>query len=134
MRKRSNKSKQFWLYVAIILLGAFGSGIFVGFTNQKHQNRMVLVEEILEEACHCEEVIQIIYATGVQFGENGITTEKGEYQLIDCEFTSIKEEGERLNTILNSKVKGFDTIDYLELEFVNKDYNEKVIIKNGKIQ
>lgn len=134
MKKRNNKSKQFWIYVAIILFGAFGSGIFVGFSKQKYQNRMVIVEEILEEECDCKEVNQIIYATGIQFGEKGITTEKGEYQLIDCKYTSIKEEGERLNSILNRKIKGFDTIDFLELEFVNKDENAIVIIKNGKIQ
>lgn len=100
----------------------------------KSTDRSKSITEVLKDNCDCKEINQIIYAKGIQFGTNGLSTEKGEYQLVDCKFSSVKTEVQRIQTLLKSKVKGFDKVDLLELEFVNGAASETIIIKNGKIQ
>ena len=100
----------------------------------KSTDRSKNITEVLKDNCDCKEVNQIIYAKGVQFGSNGLSTEKGEYQLVDCTFSSAKKEAEKIQNLLSTKVKGFDKVDLLELEFVNGNNSETIIIKNGEIQ
>ena len=126
-------TKKFWKIVMLF----FAIGLFFGYSTAtffKSKEKSDSILQTLKDASECAEVNQLIYAKGIQFGPHGMTTEKGQYQLKGCEFISVKEEANRLNTILKEKVKGFDKVDFIELEFVNKDMNETIYIKNGKIQ
>ena len=130
---KSTSSSRFW---KIIFL-ALGIGLLFGYSVGsifKSNNRSDTILEVLREASQCDEVNQIIYAKGVQFGKEGLSTEKGEYQLVGCELSSIEEEAKRLHNILSDKVKDFQEVDLLELEFIKNDQHRTIIIKNGKIQ
>ncbi len=130
---KSTSSSRFW---KIIFL-ALGIGLLFGYSVGsilKSNNRSDTILEVLREASQCDEVNQIIYAKGVQFGKEGLSTEKGEYQLVGCELSSIEEEAKRLHNILSDKVKDFQEVDLLELEFIKNDQHQTIIIKNGKIQ
>ncbi len=130
---KSTSSSRFW---KIIFL-ALGIGLLFGYSVGsilKSNNRSDTILEVLREASQCDEVNQIIYAKGVQFGKEGLSTEKGEYQLVGCELSSIEEEAKRLHNILSDKVKDFQEVDLLELEFIKNNQHQTIIIKNGKIQ
>lgn len=121
----------------IIIILFLCLGVIFGYTvtsSIKGYNRSEDVLQALKDNCDCKEVNQIIYAKGIQYGENGFSTEKGEYQLVDCKFKSVKTEVERIQALLNSKVKGFNKIDLLELEFINQNESKVVLIKKGIIQ
>ncbi|MBA6156825.1 hypothetical protein H3Z83_09890 [Tenacibaculum sp. S7007] len=115
----------------LCLGGLFG---YTVTSSIKGTDRSKKITEVLKDNCNCKEVNQIIYAKGVQFGSNGLSTEKGEYQLVDCKFSSAKKEAQKIQDLLLSKIKGFNKVDLLELEFINGDDSETIIIKNGKIQ
>jgi hypothetical protein len=117
--------------ILFIILGLIG-GYAVGFS-LKVSERSEFITNILKEACDCKEVNQIIYAKGIQFGTDGLTTEKAEYELVECSFTSIEEEVEKINKLLMKKIKNFDRVDLLELEFVNNNKRQIFKIKNGII-
>lgn len=112
-------------------------GGLVGYTVGsvvKSSDRSSTILQVLKNNCDCKEINQIIYAKGIQFGANGLSTEKGEFQLVDCEFTSVKDEVTKIQKLLKSDLKDFDKVDLLEFEFVNNENSETVIIKNGKLQ
>lgn len=115
----------------LCLGGLFG---YTVTSSLKSSDRSKSITEVLKNNCDCKEVNQIIYAKGIQFGSNGLSTEKGEYQLVDCKFSSAKKEAKKIQELLSEKVKGFDKVDLLELEFVNENNSETIVIKNGKIQ
>lgn len=112
-------------------------GALFGYTVRsavKSSDKSSNIMQVIEDNCECKEVNQIIYATGIQFGTNGISTEKGEYQLVDCKFNSVKEEAAKIKKLLDAKVKDFDKVDLLELEFINEEKTATIIFKNGIIQ
>ncbi|WP_275315073.1 hypothetical protein [Tenacibaculum bernardetii] len=115
----------------LCLGGLFG---YTVTTTIKSIDKSSDIIEVLKDNCDCKEVNQIIYAKGIQVGKNGLSTEKGEYQLIDCKFESIKKETGKIQNLLKSKIKGYENIDLLELEFVNGQKTETVVIKDGIIQ
>lgn len=115
----------------LCLGGLFG---YTVTSSIKSTDRSKTITQVLKDNCDCKEVNQIIYAKGIQFGSNGLSTEKGEYQLVDCNFGSAKLEAKKIQNLLSNKVKGFEKVDLLELEFVNGNNSETIIIKNGKIQ
>lgn len=118
--------------ILFLCLGAlFG---YTVTTVVKSSDKSSSIMQVIEDNCDCKEVNQIIYAKGVQFGTNGISTEKGEYQLVDCKFNSVKEEAAKIQELLKAKVKDFDQVDLLELEFINAEKTATIIFKNGKIQ
>jgi len=130
---KTTSRSRFWKIIVL----ALGIGLLFGYSVGsvlKSNNRADSILETLKKASKCDEVNQIIYAKGVQFGKEGLTTEKGEYQLIGCEFASVAEEAKRLQKILSDKVKNFQEVDLLKLEFVNKKQHKTIIIENGKIQ
>ncbi|WP_420551904.1 hypothetical protein [Tenacibaculum aiptasiae] len=118
--------------ISFLLLG----GLF-GYTvasSIKSSNKSDKIFQTLKENCDCKEVNQIIYAKGIQFGENGLSTEKGEYQLVDCNFESVEAEAKRIQSLLESEIKDFKEIDLLELEFINQNESKVVLIKKGIIK
>ncbi|WP_299119006.1 hypothetical protein [uncultured Tenacibaculum sp.] len=120
----------------IIILFFLLGGLF-GYTvvsSIKSSNKSDKIFHTLKENCDCKEVNQIIYAKGIQFGENGLSTEKGEYQLVDCNFESIEAEAKRIQSLLESEIKDFKEIDLLELEFINQNESKVVLIKKGIIK
>lgn len=127
-----NSTKAITRIILFLCLGGL-FGYTVG-TAIKSTDRAKNITQVLKDNCDCKEVNQIIYAKGVQFGSNGLSTEKGEYQLVDCKFSSAKKEAEKIQDLLSSKIKGFNKVDLLELEFVNGNNSEIIIIKNGEIQ
>ncbi len=129
MKKTTKKILTMILFLC--LGGLFG---YTVTSSIKSTDRSKKITEVLKDNCNCKEVNQIIYAKGVQFGSNGLSTEKGEYQLVDCKFSSAKKEAQKIQDLLSSKIKGFNKVDLLELEFINGDDSETIIIKNGKIQ
>lgn len=122
-------------FLTIIIFFVVG-GIF-GYTITKalqSKNKSSNILKVLEDNCNCKEVNQIIYAKGIQYGEKGLSTERGEYELIDCKFESANKEIERINALLHKKVKNYSDLDLLEIEFENGKTNQKFVIRNGKIQ
>lgn len=128
--KRS--AKTFWVIFLFLIAGGF-LGYTVG-SSFRASERSASIRKVLEEHCDCKKINQVIYAKGIQFGKEGVSTEKGEYELVDCTFTSIAAETKRIHELLKAKVKGFDKVDLLELEFVNGDTSETIYIKKGIIQ
>ena len=63
-----------------------------------------------------------------------MSTEKAEYQMIDCDYQYFEDEAIRINEILNKKVKGFKDFDLLTIELNNKKNTEIITIRNGVIQ
>ena len=118
--------------ISLLLLG----GLF-GYTvasSIKSSNKSDKILHTLKENCDCKEVNQIIYAKGIQFGENGFSTEKGEYQLVDCNFESVEAEAKKIQSLLEAEIKDFKEIDLLELEFINQNESKVVLIKKGIIK
>ena len=130
---KTKTNKRFWKFFLVFLSIGLLSGYLIG-SAVKSKSKSDAIIEILRNECQCNEVNQIIYAEGIQFGANGISTEKGEYQLIDCNYESLDIEANRINEMLKKQVKKFKDIDQLELEFINKNRSETVVIKNGIIQ
>lgn len=100
----------------------------------KSSDRSDSIIQVLKNNYDCKEINQIIYAKGIQFGKNGFSTERGEYELVNCKFTSVEKESKRIQNLLQAKVKGFQKVDLLELEFVNDDQSETITFKEGVIQ
>ena len=93
------------------------------------------ITAVLEEECDCKEVNQLIYAKGFQYSKNhGLTTEKIEFQLIDCEYSNLEQHSKNITKTLNEKIENFNEFDMVSLEFINGSSKETVVIKNGEVQ
>lgn len=126
-------TNQTFLTIMLFLLlgGLFGFALAKALkTKDKSSN----ILKVLQENCDCKEINQIIYAKGIQYGKNGLSTERAEYELVDCQFTSVEQEIERINVMLHKKIENYTDLDLLEIEFENENANQTFIIKNGKIQ
>lgn len=126
-------TNQTFLIIMLFLLlgGLFGFAVAKALkTKDKSSN----ILKVLQENCDCKEINQIIYAKGIQYGKNGLSTERAEYELVDCQFTSAEKEIERINSVLHQKIDNYTDLDLLEIEFENQNTNQTFIIKNGKIQ
>ena len=124
------------LKLTLKIIGFLGLGLLFGYTvgsslNSKDRSNSIM--QVLEENCNCKEVNQLIYAKGIQFGKDGLTTEKAEYLLVDCNYDLSKKGIEKLNQELIKEVKNFDELDFLELEFSSGKESKTIIIKNGKV-
>ena len=115
-------------FLAFVVVDIFIDSIF----ESKKTSEAIL--DVLKNDCECEDVIQVIYAEGIQFGAEGITTKKAEYQLVNCTYTSIASEAIRVLEILENEIKDFKEFDFLLLEFKNETKKEVIKIKNGIIQ
>jgi hypothetical protein len=120
--------------LALKIIGFLVLGLLFGYTVGTIINsgeRSNTITQVLEDNCNCKEVNQVIYAKGIQYGKEGLTTEKAEYLLVDCD-TDLSEKGiEKLNQQLKKEVKNFDELDLLELEFTSRNKSKTIIIKNG---
>lgn len=120
------------IILILVLVAVSINGFLDGYQDANDKSDAII--EVLEKNCDCETIEQSVYLSGIQFGKDGISKERGEYQLIDCNFTSLELESERILKILEKSIKNFDELDHLELEFVNNNVSQIVIIKNGIIQ
>jgi hypothetical protein len=120
--------------LALKIIGFLVLGLLFGYTVGTVINsgeRSTTITQVLEDNCNCKEVNQVIYAKGIQYGKEGLTTEKAEYLLVDCD-TDLSENGiEKLNQQLKKEVKNFEELDLLELEFTSENKSKTIIIKNG---
>ncbi len=126
-------------YVAIggiaILGGIFIAGAVKGATDHVMGDKSFALKQALNEHCNCESVDQIVYLKGAQYStQDGLSTERAEYQLNACDYEDLQKEVMRLNEVLKKEVHGYDDLDLLKLEFVGAEQHETVIIKNGKVQ
>ena len=136
LKKISNQTK---ILLAILLIfasvGIYKTGYSFGKNIGKEFKKDDLIKQVIAEQCDCKEVNQLIYAKGLQYSKSdGLTTEKVEYQLIDCSYTSIKDQAAKINEALLKEVEDFKEFDLITLEFLNGTNKEKVVIKNGIIQ
>jgi hypothetical protein len=100
-----------------------------------HMDKAHNVEIAIKENCDCEEVNQFMYARGIQYSaEDGITTEKAEFELVNCQYNNLGEEFNRLYNVLKDAVYGYADLDLLTLEFVGAEQHHTITIKNGIIQ
>ncbi|WP_117879858.1 hypothetical protein [Aureibaculum luteum] len=132
MTKKKNITTTVIMAVVLVAIAVMIKGFLDGY--QDATDRSDLISEVLEENCDCTEINQIIYAKGLQFGKEGLSTEKAEYQMIDCDYQSFEGEAIRINDLLNKKVKGFKDFDLLTIELNNKKNTEIITIRNGVIQ
>lgn len=118
----------------IKIIGFLALGLLFGYTVGtaiKSGDRSNTITQVLKDNCNCKEVNQLIYAKGIQFGKGGMTTEKAEYLLVDCDYDLSEKGVEELNKLLAKEVNNFEQLDFLELEFTSKEENKTIIIKNG---
>lgn len=116
-----------------MLMGFLIKGGINGFVD--HMDKAHNVEIAIKENCDCEEVNQFMYARGIQYNaEDGITTEKAEFELVNCQYNNLEEEVSRLNDVLQDAVYGYADLDLLTLEFVGDEQHHTITIKNGIIQ
>lgn len=116
-----------------ILAGIFIKGIVDGFKGQIDIAQSV--ETAIEKSCDCEAVNQFMYARGIQYStKDGLTTEKAEFELVNCQYDNLDEEVRRLNKALQNEVARYADLDLLTLEFVGTNQHHTVTIKNGIIQ
>ena len=127
---KTKKSKSLVLKIVSFLAIGLLFGYTVGSVI-KSGDRSSTITQVLKENCNCKEVNQLIYATGIQFGKDGITTEKAEYLLVDCNYDLSENGIEKLKNKLAEEVENFEALDFLELEFTSKEENKTIIIKNG---
>jgi len=132
MTNKNTYYKAGLIILAMVLIAVFINGFLDGY--QDAADKSSLISKVLKEHCECDEINQIIYAKGLQFGKDGVTTEKAEYELIDCNYKSIEQEAIRINDILSKGVRDFDKVDLLTLEFNSIQNRETITIKNGVIQ
>jgi hypothetical protein len=116
-----------------MLIGFLIKGGINGFVD--HMDKAHNVEIAIKENCDCEKVNQFMYARGIQFNaKDGITTEKAEFELVNCQYDNLEEEVSRLNAHLQDAVYGYADLDLLTLEFVGAEQHHTITIKNGIIQ
>ncbi|OBX26182.1 hypothetical protein LX77_01999 [Gelidibacter algens] len=128
------KSKK--LIITFILFGIFGFVVGRTVINfKKDHDSTEQIQSILETHCNCEKIKKTMYAKGVQYNnDDGFTTEKVEYQLINCAYSNFNEEVERIDQLLKDQVEGFETFDQITLDFVSENHHQKISFNNGKIQ
>lgn len=123
------------LLIVGLFVGVFIAGVISGAKDALSGDKSEAIKTVLTENCKCESVNQFIYARGIQFNkEDGLSTEKAEYELVNCEYENIDKEVDRLNKVLVEKVKGYEDLDLLKLEFVGAEKHETFTIKNAVIQ
>lgn len=133
--KRSTKKNLVLIGLGLVLaIGAYQIGIASG-----HKIGKLLkadeITKVLKEECDCEEVNQTMYLKGIQYNKDiGFTTEKADYELINCNYITTKEGIKIIQEKLNKNIKNFQDFDYLTLEFINEGERASYVIKNGKIQ
>jgi len=128
------KSKKILLSFLLFLIIGFVVGSTVKNFKKDHDTTDQ-IQSVLEEHCNCEKIEKTMYAKGVQYSNNdGFTTEKVEYQLINCEYTNFNQEVERVDQVLGDEVEGFEGFDQITLDFVSENHHQKVTIKEGIIQ
>ena len=122
-------------YTLLIIVGLF-TGIFIaGFVTGIKEDKSEAIKTVLLENCDCESVNRFMYAKGIQFGKtDGLSTEKAEYELVNCSYDNVNKEVVRINKMLVHQVKGYEDIDLLKLEFVGAEKHETFTIINGVIQ
>ncbi len=126
-------------YVVLLIVGLFIgvsiAGMVSGAKEALRGDKAEAIKNVLSENCECEAVNQFMYSKGIQFSkEDGLSTEKVEYELVNCKYDNILNEVDRINKLLGSEVKGYADVDLLKLEFVGAEKHENFIIKNGVIQ
>ncbi len=123
------------LLVGGLIAGIFMTGAISGAKDALSGDKSEAIETVLKENCDCESINQLIYMKGLQFNsKEGMTSEKGEYELINCTYESLAQETFRINEILLKEVQGYKELDLLKLEFVGPEKHETITIKNGVIQ
>lgn len=123
--------------IILILFTTIIIGLLIGYfvsTSIHGKNKADIILKTLKENCDCKEVNQLIYVKGLQYGADGISTEKIEYELIDCNYKNIKIESERLTEILSENIENFNNIDLIKLDFNTNNISENIAIKNGEVQ
>lgn len=128
------KSKKIILTFLLFLIIGFVVGSTVKNFKNVHDTTES-IQSVLEENCSCEKIEKTMYAKEVQYSNNdGFTTEKVEYQLINCKYTDFNLEVERIDLLLEDQVEGYEGLDQIILNFVSENNHQKVTINNGKIQ
>ncbi len=125
MTNKKNKLRTSVLILIMALGSVIVNGYLDGYLDGKDKSSAII--KVLKNNCDCKTIKKSTYATTTQF-------EKGEFQLIGCNFESLEVESARINKILNKKVKKFDKVDRLKLEFISNEISQSVLIKNGIIQ
>ncbi len=129
----NNNKLKLGIFILILLLVIVIVSVFYdNYIDTKDKSSAII--EVLENNCDCKAIEQSVYITGIQFEKNGTVKEKGEFQLIDCNFKSFDIEVKRINEILNNEVKNFEEVDQLKFEFINNDISKSIVIKNGIIK
>ena len=137
--KLNELSKKTIVLLTVLVLfasvGIYKTGYSLGKSIGKSFKIDDQITAVLKEECDCKEVNQLIYAKGLQYSKSeGLTTEKIEYQLIDCSYQNLKEHSKRINDVLNEKIEGFNDFDMVSLEFINGNSRQTVVIQNGEIK
>lgn len=116
-----------------IVTGIFIKGTVDGFNEEMDVAQYI--EKAIKKNCDCEAVNQFMYARGIQYSiEDGLTTEKAEFELVNCQYKNLEDEVRRLNKTLQNEVARYTDLDLLTLEFVGTDQHHTITIKNGIIQ
>ena len=133
--KKKNKPAQ--LVLKLIIGAAIGFSFGFGITKMVKSNTKLTnsIETTLQQNCNCERIESGNSYTGIQFSKNdGISTTKLNFTLMNCDFTSSAEkEAKRLNDVLIDEVEDYDSAGFITFYFKSDVKNETVKIKDGTI-
>lgn len=123
------------LLIVGVFAGIFIAGIVTGIKDHIKEDKSQAIKTVLIDNCDCETINQFMYTKGIQFSKtDGLSTEKVEYELVNCSYDNINKEVNRINEMLANQVKGYEDVDLLKLEFIGDEKHETFTIKNGFIQ
>ncbi|TVZ52539.1 hypothetical protein [Dokdonia sp. Hel_I_53] len=135
MKKVTKGIKYVLLLIVGLITGIFLVGIVSGAKDALSGSKADAIKKTLTANCQCDEINQFIYAQGIQYSKtDGLSTEKAEYELVNCKYENITKEVARINELLANQVAGYEDLDLLKLEFVGTENHQTFIIKNAQIQ
>ena len=130
------KNKKFYIPIAIFI-AVFCVGMAKGFYKEYKADEIIVdkIEVSLNSNCNCETITKDMYSKGVQYSnDEGFSIEKVSFSLTNCEFTSLKEEANRIQQFLEKDVEDLCKFNLVTLDIISEDSHDTVTIRNGKLE
>ena len=130
------KNKKLYIPIAIFI-AVFCVGMAKGFYKTYKADEIIVdkIETTLKANCNCETITKDMYSKGVQYSKDeGFSVEKVSFSLINCEFSTLKEEANRIQQVLESEVEGLCTFSLVTLDVISENRHDTVTIRNGKLE
>lgn len=138
MKTQQNKTgkrilKLTLVFIALALLISFSTGMYSGITS--HMGTTDAIETSLRTHCNCKSIAFDHAAFGITISKkDGLSGNAVSYTLKECDVkNSVEEEAERLHTIFQQEINGYNDIELLHLNFETENSIETITYRNGTI-